>query len=74
MITQHRKGRDKYVVSFSPAWAEQEQVEIRDWCQELFGPSGRTHKYRWRYGWSQTTNNYYFKHEQDLMLFIMKWA
>lgn len=74
MITQTRKGKDKYVVEFDTVQVGPESGPIRAWCEELFGPGGRNHKYRWRYGWTDVANKYYFKHEQDAMLFVMRWA
>lgn len=74
MITQQRKGRDKFVVVFSPAWADPEQEEIRQWCTASFGPGGRNKRCAWRYGWTDTTNNYYFKHEKHVMLFMLRWS
>ena len=74
MIVHTRKGKNKHKVSFYPAEADQEHEPIRAWCAEHFGPGGRNKQYRWRYGWTDHTNVYYFKHEQDLTMFMLRWA
>lgn len=74
MITQVRKGKNKHVVLFSPAVVDDEHCELREWCEQMFGPGGRNKKYRWRYGWTDTENTYHFKNAQDATLFILRWA
>jgi hypothetical protein len=63
-----RKSRHEFVVTV-PSHTK----DLIDWCTEHFGPGGRNKKFRWRYGW---TNNfhYYFRSEQDALLFTLRWA
>ena len=74
MITQERKSKYKHKISFTPAWASQEHHEIRQWCEDHFGPGGRSKKRRWRYGWTDRENVYYFKSSKDAMLFTLRWS
>lgn len=70
MITQIRKGKHKHIVQFSPRRADHH--EVREWCTEQFGPGGR--QKRWRYGWTNVDNNYYFKSPRDAMIFTLRWG
>jgi hypothetical protein len=74
MITQQRKSKYKHKITFSPRWAESEHKEIRSWCEHNFGPGGRSKKLRWRYGWTDVENVYYFKSGKDAMLFTLRWS
>jgi len=74
MITQERKSKYKYKVIFSPAQIDDEHCEIKEWCTTNFGPGGRSKKYRWRYGWTNTDNIYYFKSGKDAMMFALRWS
>lgn len=74
MIIHKRKGKNKHIVLFTPAQDDQEHEPVRAWCTEHFGPGGRNKQYRWRYGWTDITNVYYFKHEKDLTMFMLRWA
>ena len=47
---------------------------IKFWCAEVFGPGGRHRGYRWRYGWTDINENFYFKSEQDALMFAMRWS
>ena len=72
MITTTRKSKFKTKVTFSPRWADQEHKEIREWCEQRFGPGGR--KMRWRFGWTDNQSTYYFKNGSDASMFVLKWA
>jgi hypothetical protein len=74
MIIQERKSKYKHKVVFTPARANSEQAEIKQWCEKTFGPGGRSRKYRWRYGWTDTENVYYFKSGKDAMLFSLRFS
>lgn len=74
MITQERKSKYKHKVVFSPAVIDNEHSEVREWCEKSFGPGGRSRKLRWRYGWTENTNVYYFKSSKDAMLFTLRWS
>ncbi len=74
MITQERKSKYKHKIVFSPRWAASEHAEIRQWCEQMFGPGGRSRKLRWRYGWTDTDNVYYFKSSKDAMMFTLRWS
>lgn len=73
MITQERKSKYKHKVMFSDN-AEVQQREIREWCEKNFGPGGRSRKYRWRMGWTDKIDTYYFKSGKDAMLFTLRWS
>ena len=74
MITQERKSKYKHKVIFSPMQIDNEHSDIHDWCTRMFGPGGRSRKLRWRYGWTEKENIYYFKSSKDAMLFTLKWS
>jgi hypothetical protein len=74
MITQERKSKYKHKVMFSPMQIDDEHSDIQDWCTQMFGPGGRSKKLRWRYGWTEKANVYYFKSSKDAMLFTLKWS
>ena len=72
MITQQRKSKYKHKVMFSPMQANHH--DIHEWCEQSFGPGGRSKKLRWRYGWTEKENVYYFKSSKDAMLFTLRWS
>lgn len=74
MITTERKSKYKHKVLFSPAQAISEHEKIQEWCTRSFGPGGRSKKLRWRYGWTEKENVYYFKSSKDAMLFTLRWS
>ncbi len=74
MILFEHKGKNKHRVIFTPAWADCEHDEIRQWCEQTFGPGGRNKKCRWRYGWTNVGNVYHFKEKRDAQFFILRWA
>jgi hypothetical protein len=74
MITQERKSKYKHKVVFSPMQIDDEHSDIQDWCRQMFGPGGRSKKYRWRYGWTEKENVYYFKSSKDAMMFVLRWS
>lgn len=74
MITQERKSKYKHKVMFSPSRAGSEHTEIQDWCALNFGPGGRSKKLRWRFGWTDKTDTYYFKSSKDAMMFTLRWS
>jgi hypothetical protein len=45
--------------------------EIKDWCDKQFGASTKT----WRNPrWSFYVNQYHFKYEKDMALFLLRWS
>lgn len=74
MITQERKSKYKHKVMITPAIAGSEHNDIKEWCEKTFGPGGRNKHLRWRFGWTDKTDTYYFKSSKDAMLFTLKWS
>lgn len=74
MITVERKSKYKHKVIFSPMQIDDEHSDIQDWCNKTFGPGGRSKKLRWRYGWTEKSNVYYFKNSKDAMMFALRWS
>lgn len=72
MISATRKSKYKHKVVFSPAEKDVEHSKIQEWCTESFGPGGRSKKLRWRYGWTEKTNVYYFKSGKDALIFTLR--
>ena len=74
MITQERKSKYKHKVIISPSWDRSEHSDMVEWCTKNFGPGGRSKKYRWRFGWTEKEDVYYFKSGKDAMLFTLMWS
>jgi hypothetical protein len=74
MITQERKSKYKHKVIISGSNSRNSFNEIRDWCEQSFGPGGRSRKLRWRFGWTDKNDTYYFKSSKDAMLFTLRWS
>ena len=73
MITQERKSKYKHKVMFSGQLVAKHD-EIQDWCKQSFGEGGRSKKLRWRFGWTDKNDTYYFKSSKDAMLFTLRWS
>ena len=73
MITQERKSKYKHKVMFTGQSINRHD-EIVAWCNNSFGPGGRSRKLRWRFGWTDKTDTYYFKSSKDAMMFTLRWA
>jgi hypothetical protein len=74
MITTERKSKYKHKVIFEGGTKDKSFVDIRKWCEQMFGPGGRSKKLRWRCGWTDKHDTYYFKSSKDAMLFTLKWS
>lgn len=74
MITTQRKSKYKYKIIFSPMQIDDEHSDRKEWCTQMFGPGGRSRKYRWRYGWTDNDDVYYFKSDKDAMMFLLRWG
>jgi len=74
MITQERKSKYKHKIIVSPGWASSEHREMKEWCERTFGPGGRSKKLRWRFGWTEKQDVYYFKSSKDAMMFTLRWS
>ena len=72
MITQERKSKYKHKVIVEHSWAIGEHTKMKEWCEQTFGPGGR--KCRWRFGWTDKNDTYYFKSPKDAMLFVLRWS
>jgi hypothetical protein len=73
MITQERKSKYKHKVMFSGQMVAKHS-DIQEWCKQSFGPGGRSKKLRWRFGWTDKNDTYYFKSSKDAMLFTLRWS
>ena len=73
MITQERKSKYKHKVMFSGQLVAKHD-EIQNWCKQSFGDGGRSKKLRWRFGWTDKNDTYYFKSSKDAMLFTLRWS
>lgn len=69
MIVTERKSKYKTKITLD---AKRDTSVIIDWCNEQFGPSGR--KNRWRFGWIEDKDTFYFRSPADALLFTIKWA
>lgn len=73
MVTQERKSKYKHKVMFNSRMVAKHN-EIQAWCTQSFGPGGRSKKLRWRFGWTEKHDTYYFKSGKDAMLFTLRWS
>ena len=74
MITQERRSKYKHKITITPSLAGSEHHEMKEWCEQTFGPGGRSKKLRWRFGWTDKTDTYYFKSSKDAMMFTLRWS
>jgi hypothetical protein len=74
MITQERKSKYKHKVTFKGNDTITRHHEIQQWCEQSFGPGGRSRKLRWRFGWTDKSDTYYFKSSKDAMMFTLRWS
>ena len=70
MITTERKSKYKHKITI-PRPSEHE-YDMRSWCEQTYGTSGR--KYRWRFGWVDAVSTFYFKSGKDAMMFVLRWS
>jgi hypothetical protein len=74
MILQERKSKYKTKITIplsTHGISDHKEVEMRKWCENLYGPGGR--RERWRYGWTQKDITFYFRQPRDAMMFSLKW-
>jgi hypothetical protein len=71
MITQERKSKYKHKITVPKASINREE-EMREWCEQSYGPGGR--KQRWRFGWIQEDSTFYFRSSKDAMMFTLRWS
>ena len=74
MVIQERKSKYKHKVIFTPSRASTEHKTKKEWCERTFGPGGRSKKLRWRYGWTDKEDVYYFKSGKDALLFSLRFS
>lgn len=46
--------------------------EMRDWCNKTYGPKPYGEYYGDR--WMVSNNTFWFKHEKDRTMFLMRWS
>lgn len=76
MITRKSKHEFKVTVPIGnkPVTVDDLDAMIA-WCEQTLGLDGRNPKYRWRYGWiDQTKDSFYFRHESDAFMFVLRWS
>jgi hypothetical protein len=72
-IVVERKSKYKHKVVFS-GQPTVHHSDIQQWCEQTFGPGGRSKKCSWRFGWTDKTDTYYFKSAKDATIFALRWA
>jgi ABC-type thiamine transport system substrate-binding protein len=70
MILHERKSKYKHKITVPRN--SQHGHGMREWCEQSYGKGGR--KQRWRFGWVQSDNTFYFKNGKDAMMFVLKWS
>lgn len=70
MILTERKSKHKHKITIPRSNNREE--EMREWCEQRYGPSGR--KSRWRFGWVDVNSTFYFKSSKDAMMFVLRWS
>ena len=72
IILAERKSKYKHKVVLSSEWGGPDHREIQAWCEQTFGPGGR--RERWRFGWTDKNDTYYFKSGEDASMFVLRWS
>jgi len=70
MITTERKSKYKHKITV-PSGSKNEH-DMRKWCENSYGPSGRRN--RWRFGWTDKDSTFYFRNGKDAMMFVLRWS
>jgi hypothetical protein len=73
MLVQERESKYKHKVTFTGNTGLSHH-EIKEWCEKTYGPGGRSKYLRWRFGWTDEKDTYYFKSGKDAMLFTLRWS
>jgi hypothetical protein len=71
MIVTERRSKYKHKITVPKSTIRQED-EMREWCEQAYGPGGR--KERWRFGWIQEDSTFYFRNSKDAMMFTLRWS
>jgi hypothetical protein len=74
MITQERKSKYKHKITIEGSTSVASFGEIKEWCEKTYGPGGRSKKLRWRFGWTDKVDTFYFRNSKDAMLFSLRWS
>lgn len=74
MITQERRSKYKHKVIFKGGHSQVPHYQLKEWCEQSFGPGGRSKKLRWRFGWTDKDDTFYFKSGKDAMMFTLRWS
>jgi hypothetical protein len=73
MVTE-RKSKYKHKVTVPTDFTGDLEATMRAWCKDTFGEGGRNKNLRWRSGWTDKHTTFYFKHDGDVSLFLLRWA
>lgn len=74
MIVSERKSKYKHKVIFTPSQIDNEHSDRIDWCTRTFGPGGRNKHLRWRFGWTDNSDTFYFRNPKDAAMFLLRWS
>lgn len=70
-----RKSKHEWQVTMPNSKYSADRIrEIQAWCTLKFGNCGRKRSYRWRFGWTQTEDVFYFRDQKDAAMFLLVWA
>jgi hypothetical protein len=76
MITEERSSKFKHKITMPRSnWLHGGVAlnrEMREWCEQSFGPGGRRN--RWRFGWTDEDGTFYFRNGKDAMMFTLRWS
>jgi hypothetical protein len=70
LLLTERRSKYKHKVSYNSE--HRMESEMTRWCEQMFGPGGRRHS--WRFGWINKTTTFYFKNSEDCTLFVLRWS
>jgi hypothetical protein len=48
--------------------------DIQAWCILKFGNAGKKRDYRWRFGWIDNNDVFYFREQADAAMFLLVWG
>lgn len=68
----YEKFKGEYKVLLSGFWSEHRKG-VLDWCYTTFGDPGRNKRCNWRIQYSEYPCVVFFRRDEDLLLFRLKW-
>jgi len=59
--------------NWDPFWYRQEWVDMENWCNATFGDISKDGIWTPNARWYMNDSRFWFKHESDLTMFLLRW-